>query len=230
MKILKNMLALAVAGAASVGAHATTTVTSTSFAENFGGYSGTGSTNVNFTNVRRWTTSSTNLNGWDVNAQTTEVGAAWLVNEASSSGTLATPVSSVSFLGDDAAYLSLSGATNNFGVVTLNYSLTLAAGWYDISFNTYSTDAGVTITSSFGSQTEDLASSSTGWVTQSFKAYSDGSASTLTFVSLSNATIVGIDDISVVAGTAPVPEPETYALFALGLAAVGAARKRSKRA
>ncbi len=67
------------------------------------------------------------------------------------------------------------------------------------------------------------------WNYQPFETFVATSTTTrLSFWALGKSDSLGgyIDDVSVIDVTAPVPEPETYAMLGLGLLAVGVARRR----
>ncbi len=70
------------------------------------------------------------------------------------------------------------------------------------------------------------------WGSYGFDFVATDSTMTLTILGVSlplRNAYIGLDDVSVVAANAPVPEPETYALMLVGLALLGAATRRSRR-
>ena len=86
---------------------------------------------------------------------------------------------------------------------------------------------------SFGSINGEIwaaGQSQTVWTYQPFSNFVANTTGTtrLTFAGLGTSNSLGgyIDNVKVIDVTAPVPEPETYAMLGLGLLAVGVARRR----
>ena len=70
-----------------------------------------------------------------------------------------------------------------------------------------------------------------GWVTQTFQFVATGASSTVSFDSQTNSAFgAALDNVrvSVDGTTAPIPEPETYALMLAGLGVMGFAVRRRK--
>lgn len=113
---------------------------------------------------------------------------------------------------------------------------TVAGHEYEFSF-AYSGRPGVSAASnrvgySFGDIVGSITakgSSATVWNYQPFATFvATASTTRLSFWAMGNSDSLGgyVDDVSVTDLTAPVPEPETYAMLGLGLLAVGIARRR----
>ena len=69
----------------------------------------------------------------------------------------------------------------------------------------------------------------TSYIHYSYNLTAASNSTTLMFSFVNPSSFTDLDDVSVTALTAPVPEPETWALMGLGLIAVAARRRRAAK-
>jgi len=110
---------------------------------------------------------------------------------------------------------------------------------FDLAANFYAGDLikSVLVTAPNFSQTYTFNSAgrtalNMGWITETFQFVATGTSSTLSFDSQTNSAFgAALDNVRVSADdtTAPVPEPETYALMIAALGALGFMARRRKR-
>ena len=116
---------------------------------------------------------------------------------------------------------------------TYTISFDLAANFYagDLIKSVLVTAPGFSQTYTFNSAGRTALNM--GWVTETFQFVATGTTSTLSFDSQTNSAFgAAIDNVKVSLDgtTAPIPEPETYALMLGGLALLGLrARRKSMR-
>lgn len=242
MKLSKSLAALVVAGAAAPAAFAVP------FGPNLvtnGAFDISNVTSVDYTAyadaVRLTSTSAAQAAGWTVETATTgNLHAVFNDALCSPAGSKCTTSYGTTDAHSASSFIDLTGGkdTNGRGFdLSISQTLATVAGeTYEVSFwllndGTYSNNQSAMVLVDFDGTSQLAVASATGtWMQYTLTFTAVDASSTLSFNAATTNTalqLLGLDDVSVAVS---VPEPESYALFLAGLAAVGASARRRKQA
>lgn len=125
-----------------------------------------------------------------------------------------------------------SGATGSQASISQNLA-TVAGGLYNLSFDLYSSgSSNVSFDAYFnGTKVYSLVNQVLSpWTHFSFdNLVATGPVTELKFSSRNDPSFTRLDNVSVTALAPPVPEPETYAMLAMGLGLIGFAARRRQQ-
>jgi hypothetical protein len=166
---------------------------------------------------------STAMTGWTVSGSE---GLAWIG-----------PTNPFGLTASDGSYfLDLTGYSDGapFSGVTQTIS-TVAGAHYSLTFDLgSSTNWGIPdgITASAGSTSGTFTSTNTtstnAWESETLNFTAAGTSTAISLLGEQGDAYIGLDDVSVVETSGPIPEPATWVMLIGGMAAVGAAARRRR--